>query len=84
MMEAIHSVEVHNLRGVNVVDHDTSEYPILSPRKINVITGCNGSFKTTLLEALTISLYMASENTPRTILGLASTLRMDPLWLRTG
>ncbi|MCH4816754.1 MAG: AAA family ATPase [Saccharolobus sp.] len=78
----ISEIEVHNLRGVRVVDHDTLESPRFTPRKINVITGCNGSFKTTFLEALTVSLYMTSANifNARSIFGLASTLRMDPLW----
>ena len=78
--EVVQTVEVFSLRGVSVIDHDTLNTPKLLPKKINVITGCNGSFKTTFLEALTVSLFMTSANIPRTVLGLASTLRMDPLW----
>ncbi|BCU67965.1 ATP/GTP phosphatase [Sulfolobales archaeon HS-7] len=78
----VREIEVHHLRGVSVVDHDTLEPPRLTPRKINVITGCNGSFKTTFLEALTVSLFMTSRNVlkARSIINLASTLRMEPLW----
>jgi len=78
----IKEIEVRNLRGVDVIDHDTQNPPRLTPRKINVITGCNGSFKTTFLEALTVSLCMTCRNVfnIKSIFGLASTLRMDPLW----
>ncbi|BCU70015.1 AAA family ATPase [Stygiolobus caldivivus] len=78
--EVVQAVEVYSLRGISVADHETLDPPRLLPKKINVITGCNGSFKTTFLEALTVSLFMTSANIPRTVLGLASTLRMDPLW----
>ena len=55
---------------------------MLRPGKINVVTGCNGSFKTTFLEALTVGLYMSSRNTlnSRQIISISSTLRMDSLW----
>ncbi|WP_054837211.1 hypothetical protein [Metallosphaera hakonensis] len=78
----VNEIGITNLRGRKVLDHDNLKNPILHPKKINVITGCNSSFKTTFLETLTVALYMSSSSTPnsRLIMNLSSTLRMDNLW----
>lgn len=78
----VDEIAVMKLRDRKVLDHDNLRPPVLHPKKINVITGCNGSFKTTFLEALTVGLYMSSLNTlnSRLIMNLSSTLRMDNLW----
>jgi hypothetical protein len=78
----VSEVRIAKLRGTKILDYETSEEPILNPRKINIVTGCNGSFKTSFLEALTISLcamYPDVHNL-RLLSSLASTLRMDPFW----
>lgn len=80
--KTVESITVRQLRGFSVIDHEKGEIPTLHPRKINVIAGCNGSFKTTFLEALTVALSIISPNVynVRSTFTLASTLRMDPLW----
>ena len=51
-------------------------------RRINVLTGCNGSFKTSILEALTASLLtLTSPSYAKSLAYVAATLRMDELWL---
>lgn len=78
----VKNVTVRQLRGFSVIDHEKGEIPNLHPRKINVIVGCNDSFKTTFLEALTVALSIISPNVYNVrSTTLASTLRMDPLWL---
>ena len=78
----VESITVRQLRGFSVIDHEKGEIPTLHPRKINVIAGCNGSFKTTFLEALTVALSIISPNVynMRSTFTLAFTLRMDSLW----
>ena len=50
--------------------------------RINVLTGCNGSFKTSILEALTASLLMLTDpGRAQSLFTVAMTLRMDDFWL---
>ncbi|MCU7787803.1 ATP-binding protein [Pyrobaculum sp. 3827-6] len=51
-------------------------------RRVNVVTGCNGAYKTSILEAATASLLLLAnpEEVP-SLSTIASSLRMDDLWL---
>ncbi|MGC9113450.1 hypothetical protein, partial [Acidilobus sp.] len=55
-----------------------------SPRRINLIVGCEGSYKTSLLEALAVSLMTAdlSENPAKytELIRFLRTMRMNPDW----
>jgi len=68
-------IRVGSLRGVAF----NSE---LEVGRVNLITGCNGTFKTTFLEAVCATLLPVSsaEDIPA-LYGLAKFLRMDDLWL---
>ncbi|GGP19511.1 hypothetical protein GCM10007981_03490 [Thermocladium modestius] len=51
-------------------------------RRVNVLTGCNGTFKTSILEALTASmLVLTSPDRVQPLSIIAATLRMDEFWL---
>ncbi|BCS94344.1 AAA family ATPase [Metallosphaera javensis (ex Sakai et al. 2022)] len=72
-------VAVNRIRGFEFIDEDGKTL-VLSPGKINVITGPNGSLKTSFLEALSAGLLgVTSEFQSK--LKLATTLRMEELWL---
>ncbi|ADN50817.1 ATP-binding protein [Vulcanisaeta distributa] len=54
----------------------------LTLSRVNVLTGCNGSFKTSILEALAASLLMLTDpSRAQSLFTVASTLRMDEFWL---
>ncbi|WP_148682292.1 hypothetical protein [Pyrobaculum neutrophilum] len=72
----IKEVEVRSLRGL------TFRKGAFEAARINIITGCNGAYKTTLLEAVAAALLTrADRGEMYALAALASTMRMDDFWL---
>ncbi|WP_427973693.1 hypothetical protein [Acidilobus sp.] len=75
--EWISQVRVNRVRGVSLNLE-------LRPAKVNIIVGCNGSYKTSLLEALAVALLTSDVDADLSkyppLLTLLSTMRMDPAW----
>ena len=56
-MVAVKYIEIEDLMGHKVVAENSGVFRTW-PQRVNIITGCNGSLKTTFLEALAASLSM--------------------------
>ena len=56
-MVAVKYIEIEDLAGHKVVTENDDVFRT-RPKRINIITGCNGSLKTTFLETLAVSLSM--------------------------
>lgn len=83
-MTWINNIEIHNIRGLNfnVKFMYSKEGNTIGLRRINILTGCNGSFKTSILEALTASLLMLTDQSrTQSLFTVAMSLRMDDFWL---
>ncbi|WP_252900883.1 hypothetical protein [Vulcanisaeta sp. JCM 14467] len=79
-MNHIKRVVIEEIRGrrFKVDGPSSKENNKVELRRINVLTGCNGSFKTSILEALTASLLtLNSPSYAQSLATVAMTLRMD-------
>ena len=81
-MTVLKYIGIEKIMGYKVVSDDGSTFET-EPKKINVITGCNGSLKTAFLEALVVSMDMMT-NWGRDVYKrwlIASMLRGDTAWV---
>ena len=83
-MTWIREIEIKNIRGLsfNAKFMSGKAKNSVELKRINILTGCNGSFKTSILEALTASLLMLTDQSrTQSLFTVAMSLRMDDFWL---
>lgn len=66
--------------GTQFFNDNEKDVVTLHPSKINIIVGSNGSYKTSFLEALSLTLLGVSKENPNQLLSIISTLGMDYEW----